>query len=461
MKQLLLRILIVSLFYIFPFHSALAQLTVAKEQVVLTMNYSTGMEPGTVRSSEISKRTPEIRPDEEKTYPSTTGKPEDISKQIEYYYILDRFQFAFQNYCEGKSSREHFIEKVKNNYWNLADTIHLSRKSIRCGLSVLGGLQSDSLPVYIIDANNNNDYSDEVIRRVTKRITDSDKIISLSVPVTMDYFLNNKINTETINCYISSSNPGNQLNDLSFCFPAFRYNSFTYDDKPYILWTPIESYQDKVYLQAGKFGVPVPDETDPINIGQYVALGDKQFKVTRLPGNRNRVVLEGDGSVGFNGKLPSMPANVKSTGMDLRSSQVGFKAPLIQGIPVTNPDDQNEMVSLDKLKGKFVFIDFWSTTCAPCIADFPEIMKSYKKYSRKQFEIIGVVDERSAGSTLKLLKKHGITWPTIKTGTKGTVINGYDIISYPTTFLLDPDGKIIAQNLRGDDLLKKLETLIK
>ncbi len=139
---------------------------------------------------------------------------------------------------------------------------------------------------------------------------------------------------------------------------------------------------------------------------------------------------------------------------------MGFKAPLVQGIQINNEDNSELLISLDKLKGKYVFLDFWSTTCAPCIADFPEIMKSYDKYNRNQFEIIGVIDERSSGSALSLVKKHKLKWPNIKTNTDGTITKGYNIISYPTTYLLDKEGRIIAQNLRGQELFEKLKTLI-
>ncbi|HKG07521.1 MAG TPA: TlpA disulfide reductase family protein [Pedobacter sp.] len=460
MKHLSTGISILFLFLIYPFESALSQLTIAKNHAVLTMTSSIGMKPGTVSSTQIAQRL-QMATSEEKKYPEMTGKPNDISNQIEYYYVVDRFQFAFQNYCEGNYTRGQFLEDVKNNFWILADTIHLSRKPIRCGFSVLGGIQADSIPVYIVDANNNNDYSDEVVRTIRKMIIKSDTIINLSVPVTIDYFLDKKIKQETINCYISSTSPENQLANLSFCFPAFRYNSFIFNGKPYIIWTPVESYQDELYLQTGKSGVPVPDKINPIKPGQYVTLEEKPYKLIRFEGNRHSIVLEGDGYTGFEAKTPSKPAYSKGGNADFRSSQVGFKAPQIQGIKVTDPDEQTTVVSLDKLRGKYVFIDFWSTTCIPCIADFPEIMKSYKKYGREQLEIIGVVDERSAGGAINLLKKHGITWPNIKTNTSGTVISGYEVVSYPTTYLLDQNGKIIAQNIRGEELLKKLATLIK
>lgn len=449
----------ITLLLLFSFICAFSQLKVSKNHAELDMNYIEGMQPNTVRSSRIAKR-PQIPSEELATYPITSGKPDDIKKQIEYYYVLNKFQFAFQNYCTGKTSKEFFHNEVKNNVWNLADTVHLSRVPMQCGISVMGGLLSDSIPVYIVDANNNNDYSDEVVRKVRKRIMNADTIISLSIPVTMDVFLDGKINKEAIACYISSASPGNQLADLSFCFPAFRFNSFVYRGKPYILWTPIDSFEGEIFLQADKSGVPIPIDIDPLKVDQYVVLGDSPFKIKSRIGNGTRIVLEGDDLSGFDAKASPKAPRTKASINSLRSSQVGFKAPLVQGIKINNEGNSELLISLDKLKGKYVFLDFWSTTCAPCIADFPEIMKSYDKYNRNQLEIIGVIDERSSGSALSLVKKHKLKWPNIKTNTDGTITKGYNIISYPTTYLLDKEGRIIAQNLRGQELFEKLKTLI-
>jgi len=109
----------------------------------------------------------------------------------------------------------------------------------------------------------------------------------------------------------------------------------------------------------------------------------------------------------------------------------------------------------------YIFVDFCSTTCAPCIAEFKYLREAYLKYDRNQFEIVGVVYERTKDLTPVILKQHDALWPNIKTNTKGTQISGYETInSYPTTYLIDTAGKIIAVNLRGDELMNKLKTLI-
>jgi thiol-disulfide isomerase/thioredoxin len=450
----------ITILLILIFNLASAQLKVSNNQVILDMNYALGMEPGAIRSVTIAKLS-QLPPEVLSTYPVVIGKPQNISKQIEYYYIQNGLQFAFQNYCENKTSKEFFLKEVTNHLWNLADTIYLSRKPVRCGFSVLAGLENDSIPVYIVDANNNNDYADEVVRPVKKRIYNAEAITSASIPITLDHFLDGKLTQEAINCYISSGSTENQVTDLSFCFPAFRYNSFLYDGKPYVLWTPILNYKEEAFLQAGTSDLPLPKGENPIKRDQYVVLDNVPFKLKNVVGSGTRLILDGADYSGFDSK--SVLAKVGKTNVpyNLTSSQVGFMAPQIQGTRIGNREDFKELISLDQMKGKYVFIDFWSTTCAPCIADFPEIMKSYEKFTRAQFEIIGVVDERSANGAKNVITKHRLKWPNIKTNTVGTIIAGYNVISYPTSYLVDKEGKIIAQNLRGQELLEKLDTLIK
>ncbi|RZK78703.1 MAG: TlpA family protein disulfide reductase [Pedobacter sp.] len=454
-----MRALHITILFVFILNIGFAQLKVSKTQVTFDMNYFLGMQPNTVRSTGIAKKT-QMPADVLATYPMAIGKPENITKQIEYYFIQNGLQFAFQNYCEKKTSKEFFLNEVSNHIWNLADTIHLSRTPIRCGFSVMAGLENDSVPVFIVDANNNNDYSDEVVRQIRKDISNTDTIMSLSIPITKDNFIDGKVTKEAINCYISSASPGNQVADLSFCFPAFRYNSFVYNGKPYILWTPMDNYTEEVFLQAGISGVPIPKYENPINLGQFVVLDGVPFKLKSVVGSGARLILEGADYSGFDPRSISAKVIKGNATNNMRSSQVGFLAPIIQGTRISNEDKPKELISLDQFKGKYVFIDFWSTTCAPCIQDFPEIMKSYDKFTRAQFEIIGVVDERSAGSAQNLVAKHQLKWPNLKINTEGTITKGYNVVSYPTTYLLDKEGKIIAQDLRGKELLEKLKSLI-
>jgi thiol-disulfide isomerase/thioredoxin len=127
----------------------------------------------------------------------------------------------------------------------------------------------------------------------------------------------------------------------------------------------------------------------------------------------------------------------------------------VSGLNVIN----GSTISLEKYSGKYVFLDFWGTFCGPCIVEFPNLLKAYETFDRSNFEIIGIVKDDTDGKIKKFMKDRNVIWPNISMDAPKSDISGYKIGSYPTTYLIDPDGKIIATDLRGDDLIKKLELL--
>jgi len=139
----------------------------------------------------------------------------------------------------------------------------------------------------------------------------------------------------------------------------------------------------------------------------------------------------------------------------LVSAQVGKLAPEIKGLNVWD----SSFLSLNALRGKYVFLDFWSTTCSPCIMEFPYIRKVYDTFSSDQLIIIGVVKDDYNGKIKKFLDDKQVFWPTIVEKYSTTKAESYNVQSWPTSFLIDPNGKIITTNLRGEELFIYLENL--
>ncbi|EHQ31197.1 hypothetical protein [Mucilaginibacter paludis] len=110
----------------------------------------------------------EQQPEEYKAYPEMKNKPENLSDVIEYFYILDGPQFYYQNYVAHLYTKEFLIEKLAQLKFKLADTLQLSRKPVKCYISALGGINANKEHVYMVDANNNGDFSDDVIRPLLK-----------------------------------------------------------------------------------------------------------------------------------------------------------------------------------------------------------------------------------------------------------------------------------------------------
>jgi thiol-disulfide isomerase/thioredoxin len=113
-----------------------------------------------------------------------------------------------------------------------------------------------------------------------------------------------------------------------------------------------------------------------------------------------------------------------------------------------------DSLNLLDFKGKFVFIDFWGSWCGPCIGELPNLKKLAKALPADQLQIIGLVEDDST-RFIDYLNKNPLPYPNALAGK--TVLDQYGINRFPTTFLIDPDGNILAMDLRGENLV----TLVK
>jgi thiol-disulfide isomerase/thioredoxin len=118
-------------------------------------------------------------------------------------------------------------------------------------------------------------------------------------------------------------------------------------------------------------------------------------------------------------------------------------------------------VSLDSYKGKYVLLEFWASWCGPCRAENPNLLAQKKIYGDKGFNILGVSLDKNKELWVKAIEKDGLTWTQVSdlNGWNNAVAVMYGIKAVPANFLIDPSGTIIAQDLRGDALNKKLKEI--
>lgn len=149
-----------------------------------------------------------------------------------------------------------------------------------------------------------------------------------------------------------------------------------------------------------------------------------------------------------------------SAGIELaKKLGIGKYAPdFIQNDTLGNP------VSLSSFKGKYILVDFWASWCGPCRADNPNLVKAYHQYKDKNFTILGVSLDRPDAKEkwLAAIQKDGLTWTHVSDLQywNNAAAKLYGIQAIPQNYLLDPTGKIIAKNLHGDALSKKLATFL-
>lgn len=139
----------------------------------------------------------------------------------------------------------------------------------------------------------------------------------------------------------------------------------------------------------------------------------------------------------------------------LQVTAIGSVAPDFE-----QPDANGKPVKLSSFRGKYVLIDFWASWCGPCRQENPNVVKAYNQYKAKNFTILGVSLDRPEGKAnwQAAIKSDGLIWTQVSDLKfwNNAVAQLYAVSSIPQNYLIDPQGKIIAKNLRGQDLENKL-----
>lgn len=142
-----------------------------------------------------------------------------------------------------------------------------------------------------------------------------------------------------------------------------------------------------------------------------------------------------------------------------RTTQIGMVAP-----DFTQNDVNDKPVKLSDFKGKYVLLDFWASWCKPCRMENPAVVAAYNTYKDKNFTVLSVSLDQPKGKDawLNAIEKDGLTWTNVSDLKfwDNEVAKLYAVKSVPQNYLIGPDGKIVAINLRGEALHNKLKALL-
>ncbi len=361
--------------------------------------------------------------------------PTNISQIKKGVILFEPYQFAYQNYMAGHISDSVFRE-LQNGFGWKPDKKKLSNKKIQCYVNIICGKDDMGKTVCLIDKNNNLDFKDDALFFPVNANSPEDSLLKNILVIDYQRFYNGKIVMDLAPIIVVKNN-----NNIQFSMAQYATTTFYEGNKriklavcPLLFYSRSYVNSEIVQLVDSLKNKKIdPDLTTKKN--DILRIGQSLYKHLGVNVQRKELLLE------------------KLREKDYYSPQVGFYAPLFIGKDIVT----TTQISLNDYKGKYIFLEFWGTWCGPCKAELPFLKEAFSKLNSEKIAMLGIATNDDFSTLRNFIGSENIQWPQLLSD---KIASLYKINTYPSNFLIDPFGKIIARNIRGKNLITQLNSII-
>lgn len=385
-----------------------------------------------------------------KSIPDYKGIPDNLEYLMFATEQTDFLQYTYQSYYKNQISNEVF-ESCKDSWnWNPSSSDY-TKDLIKVNIGVVAGYDSFGELKIKVDKNNNYDFSDDEYFTLPKKVAGQNfwgRYTDLT-PFEVEYenFMDGNIQKLKTWIYIDYSEPmyyskKEKYNPiiLYLGFTEHHLGEFTINGINY----KIAIKSDRAtYRMNSKIKLWRDNDDFESNLSQaeiavngFLQIEDQYYRFASVKTDGSEIILIKDRTI-----------------LERGGNQVGLKA-----INFVSKTLAGNTLELDRLKGKYVYLDFWGTWCSPCREEIPILKSIYSEYQNENFTLIGIANENFE-ALQDFVNKQEINWEQILQSEDKSIIADYGVTGYPTTFFIDPDGKIISKNIRAVELSEKLKEI--
>lgn len=370
------------------------------------------------------------KPDPESAWSKTevevSGLPEHWSETMKQKLAFDSNQLAYQDYKAGKITEEHFNTLIEQ--WDIDLSVReYSDQPIQCFAYLIMGKNKDGEVRYMIDTDNDLDFSDE--EEKIPVLFDSSKRHHIPVlaaeaeTVAYERVMSGQVEKVEAPVFVMMLRKDWLMHNIP------QHAKTWFNNKEIRICS--DGFTNTAYDNSA-IAIMTSDTPVVVNQGEVFTLDGQQYKNV---------------GVRISSKVLTLQRVQKD--IDLHLPQIGYRAPLFSGKEFTS----GSPITLKSFSGKFLYVEFWGSWCAPCIKELPYLKQAYSQLDSSKISFLGIAYDDNPQRLRKLLEKEEIKWPQILTQKADSIVDTYHITGYPTSFLIDPAGNIIAKNLRGENLI--------